>query len=176
MGTEVSRKRNKASCKTGSRLGALEQSPDGRYLFVISDGKITRIDTSNGNQKAISFKAEMDLNAPAERAYIFDHAWRQAREKFYVSTLHGVDWNFYRNAYEQFLPSIDNNYDFAELLSELLGELNASHTGSGYRAQYSDEIRDQTAVLGAFWDESYPVPDSRSWKSLKNLRLIIQKN
>jgi C-terminal processing protease CtpA/Prc len=122
---------------------------------VISDGKITRIDTSNGTQKAIAFKAEMELNAPAERAYMFDHSWRQAREKFYVTDLHGVDWNFYRQAYEPFLSSIDNNYDFAELLSELLGELNASHTGSGYRAQYSDEIRDQTAVFGAFWDEQY---------------------
>lgn len=56
---------------------------------------------------------------------------------------------------QKFLPSIINNYDFAELLSELLGELNASHTGSGYRAQYSDEIRDQSGVLGAFYDENY---------------------
>lgn len=151
-------KETKLLAKLGAGSGALEQSPDGRYLFVISDGKITRIDTSNGTQKAISFKAEMELNAPAERAYMFDHAWRQAREKFYVSNLHGVDWNFYRKEYEQFLPSIDNNHDFAELLSELLGELNASHTGGGYRAQYPDEIRDQTAVLGAFWDETYTGP------------------
>ena len=148
-------KETKLLAKLGAGSGALEQSPDGRYLYVISDGKITRIDTSNGSQKAIAFKAEMELNAPAERAYMFDHSWRQAREKFYVTDLHGVDWNFYRQAYEPFLSSIDNNYDFAELLSELLGELNASHTGSGYRAQYSDEIRDQTAVLGAFWDEQY---------------------
>lgn len=151
-------KETKLLAKLGAGSGALEQSPDGRFLYVISDGKITRIDTSNGSQKAIAFKAEMDLNAPAERAYMFDHAWRQAREKFYVTDLHGVDWNFYRQAYEPFLSSIDNNYDFAELLSELLGELNASHTGSGYRAQYSDEIRDQTAVLGAFWDEQYQGP------------------
>jgi C-terminal processing protease CtpA/Prc len=148
-------KETKLLAKLGAGSGALEQSPDGRFLYVISDGKITRIDTSNGSQKAIGFKAEMELNAPAERAYMFDHSWRQAREKFYVTDLHGVDWNFYRQAYEPFLSSIDNNYDFAELLSELLGELNASHTGSGYRAQYSDEIRDQTAVFGAFWDEQY---------------------
>jgi len=151
-------KETKLLAKLGAGSGALEQSPDGRFLYVISDGKITRIDTSNGGQKSIGFKAEMELNAPAERAYIFDHAWRQAREKFYVSNLHGVDWNFYRQAYEPFLASIDNNFDFAEMLSELLGELNASHTGSGYRAQYSDEIRDQTAVLGAFWDESFTGP------------------
>ena len=30
--------------------------------------------------------------------------------------------------YRRFLPSVANNYDFAELLSELLGELNVSHT------------------------------------------------
>ncbi|MFN5094598.1 MAG: S41 family peptidase, partial [Ignavibacteria bacterium] len=151
-------KETKLLAKLGAGSGALEQSPDGRYLYVISDGKITRIDTSNGTQKGIAFKAEMDLNAPGERAYIFDHAWRQVREKFYVTNLHGVDWDFYRKAYEPFLSSIDNNYDFAEMLSELLGELNASHTGSGYRAQYPDEMRDQTAVLGAFWDETYLGP------------------
>ncbi|MFM8840966.1 MAG: peptidase S41, partial [bacterium] len=112
-------KETKLLAKLGAGSGALEQSPDGRFLYVISDGKITRIDTSNGGQKSIGFKAEMELNAPAERAYIFDHAWRQAREKFYVSNLHGVDWNFYRQAYEPFLSSIDNNFDFAEMLSEL---------------------------------------------------------
>jgi C-terminal processing protease CtpA/Prc len=41
--------------------------------------------------------------------------------------------------------------DFADLLSELLGELNASHTGarSGLGSNYS------TAVLGAFYDEKH---------------------
>lgn len=151
-------KETKLLAKLGAGSGALEQSPDGRYLYVISDGKITRIDTSNGTQKGIAFRAEMELNAPGERAYIFDHAWRQVREKFYVKNLHGVDWDFYRKAYEPFLSSIDNNHDFAEMLSELLGELNASHTGSGYRAQYPDEMRDQTAVLGAFWDEAFQGP------------------
>ena len=169
-------KETKLLAKLGAGSGALEQSPDGRFLYVISDGKITRIDTSNGTQKAIAFKAEMELNAPAERAYMFDHSWRQAREKFYVTDMHGVDWNFYREAYEPFLSSIDNNYDFAELLSELLGELNASHTGSGYRAQYSDEIRDQTAVFGAFWDEQYQGPGIKILEVIAKSPLDHPKN
>ena len=48
---------------------------------------------------------------------------------------------------EAFLPYINNNYDFSEMLSELLGELNVSHTGSGYRASAGD---DKTAELGMF--------------------------
>ena len=51
-----------------------------------------------------------------------------------------------------FLPHINNNYDFAEMLSEMLGELNASHTGARYGAGSSAL---PTAALGVFYDESY---------------------
>ena len=40
----------------------------------------------------------------------------------------------YHEDYAKFLPHINNNYDFQELLSEFLGELNASHTGGRYAA------------------------------------------
>ncbi|MFX5937569.1 hypothetical protein ABTE71_19640, partial [Acinetobacter baumannii] len=77
----------------------------------------------------------MNLDAAGERAYIFDHAWRQVKKKFYDPKLHGVDWELYKKAYARFLPHINNNYDFQELLSEMLGELNASHTGGRYSPQ-----------------------------------------
>ena len=46
---------------------------------------------------------------------------------------------------------INNNYDFAELLSEYLGELNVSHTGSGFRAPAGKNSA-STANLGVFFD------------------------
>ena len=133
--------------------GDLRLDDDGKNLYLLSGGNITRIDTSNGTQKRIGFKASMELNSPAERAYMFEHVWRQAKEKFYVENMNGVDWDFYKKNYEQFLPYIDNNYDFAEMLSEMLGELNASHTGSGYRAPNPEQHA--TASLGAFFDNHY---------------------
>ncbi|MDE6343458.1 MAG: PDZ domain-containing protein, partial [Muribaculaceae bacterium] len=42
--------------------------------------------------------------------------------------------------------------DYAEMLSEILGELNASHTGGRYSAPGASM---RTASLGAFYDESY---------------------
>ena len=47
---------------------------------------------------------------------------------------------------------INNNYDFAELLSEWLGELNVSHTGGRYSAPVS---KVQTANLGLLYDMKY---------------------
>lgn len=87
-----------------------------------------------------------------ERSYMFDHIWRQVNDKFYVSDLHGVDWECYCKTYEKFLPFINNNYDFRDMLSEMLGELNASHTGARY---YNNNPSLKTARLGLFYDMAY---------------------
>lgn len=101
----------------------------------------------------VKFSAELRLDRAAERAYLLDHVWRQTREKLYTADMGGVDWVYYRGVYERFLPYIADNYDFAEMLSEMLGELNVSHTGAGFRP--SDKDADATAALGAFFDETH---------------------
>lgn len=131
----------------------LIQDESGKNLYVLNNGNITRIDTSSGAEKHIGYRAGMELNTPAERAYMFEHVWRQVLKKFYVENLNGVDWNYYKANYARFLPYINNNYDFAEMLSEMLGELNASHTGSGYHPPNPEQ--NATASLGAFFDQSY---------------------
>jgi len=133
--------------------GSMKMDKKGENLFLISGGKILKFSTKDNSKKPISYSAEMILNRTAERDYMFEHVWRQIYQKFYVSDMHGVDWAFYKKEYAKFLPFINNNYDFAEMLSEMLGELNGSHTGSGYR--YSSKNGDKTARLGVFFDESY---------------------
>lgn len=122
-------------------------------LYFSNAGKIMELDIKTGAPKPISFDAEMLHNAALERVYMFNHAWRQVREKFYVEDLHGVDWDLYKKEYAKFLPYITNGFDFAEMLSELLGEINASHTGARYSESTPDG--DQTATLGCYYDESH---------------------
>src|SRR5678816_4574548 len=106
----------------------------------------------------------MVLQATAERQYIFDHAWRQVKKKFYDPKMQGVDWDFYHQQYAKFLPHINNNYDFQELLSEFLGELNASHTGGRFAPQQQNT--DATASLGLLYDETYDSDGSSGWRSI----------
>lgn len=132
---------------------ALELSADGETAFVLANQRISRVGLADGAPKPVAFAAEMSLDTPAERAYLFEHIWRQVQKKFYVEDLHGVDWEFYKTAYARFLPHINNDYDFQEMLSELLGELNASHTGARYRRDAPEG--DVTSSLGLFFDRSY---------------------
>ncbi|TAK36846.1 MAG: peptidase S41 [Saprospiraceae bacterium] len=134
-------------------VGDLILEKDGKYLFVLADGKLSKVAVEDGKKEGISIHGEMVLNEAVERAYLFDHAWRQVTKKFYKTDLQGVNWDFYKNEYSRFLPYINNNYDFAEMLSEMLGELNASHTGGRFRPKV--ENGDETACLGLFFDENY---------------------
>ncbi|MDR0970457.1 MAG: peptidase S41 [Lentimicrobiaceae bacterium] len=142
----------KLLAKLGTGYAQLDSDKNKKNLFMLSNGTISKINTDKGTTKAVEINAEYTYKPEQERDYIFYHAWQQVVDKFYDPEIHGLDWNMYREVYAKFLPHINNNADFAEMLSELLGELNASHTGAGYRASRTG---DQTAVLGMFFDENY---------------------
>ncbi|MGQ0827403.1 MAG: S41 family peptidase [Bacteroidota bacterium] len=152
--TKLREHETKMLVKLGAdRIGAFRIDKDGKNLFVLADGALYKINIDKGDKKEVSFKAEMNLNTSAERAYMFEHAWRVVQKKFYVTDLQKTDWNYYKQVYSKFLPHVNNNRDFAEVLSEMLGELNASHTGGKYSPKTQNT--DETAALGAFYDESF---------------------
>ncbi len=133
--------------------GQLHLNKKGNELFVLSGGKISKVELKKNITKPVPFSAKIELKTDEEKEYLFEHIWRQVKKKFYDKDLHGVDWEFYKKEYKRFLPHINNNYDFAEMLSEMLGELNASHTGARYYS--SSENEDQTASLGIFFDWNF---------------------
>lgn len=122
----------------------------GNTLYI-SSGQLRKVSLPGCSVTNISFAAQVESHPAEERAYVFDHVAGLMRDKFYTKDMHGVDWNFYTEAYRRFLPHISNSYDMAEMLSELLGELNVSHTGARFNS-FSGEA---TANLGAFFDETY---------------------
>ena len=129
----------------------LEADKDFKNLYVYNNG-IKQIDLAKNSQKGIDFEANFNYRPYEERAYIFNHVWQQVKDKFYDPKLHGVDWEGYKKTYAKFLPYINNNYDFRDMLSEMLGELNGSHTGARY---YPDGATLKTAALGLFFDNDY---------------------
>lgn len=132
--------------------GGLIADKEGKNLFVITGSGIKKVALPSGETKAVEFEAPYHRHPSLEREYIYDHAWKQVKDKFYDKNIHGIDWAGYGKNYRQFLPYINNNRDFAVLLSELLGELNASHTGA---RSYGTGGYMTTGELGAYFDENY---------------------
>ena len=131
--------------------GSIVPSPDDKTLYMFSSGSISKINVASNAITPITFSGDYEFKPKAEREYLFEHVWKQVDEKFYDPAIHGIDWAGYRDNYAQFMPYIDNNFDFQDLLSEMLGELNGSHTG----ARYNPGSKTNMGCLGVIYDFDY---------------------
>ena len=155
--TDLRTKETRLLVKLGAESAGMELSADGKALFVGADGRLSKVDPESGKMEPVAIGGEMALDQASEKAYMFDHMWRQIKQKFLVADLYGADWDSYYPIYRKFLPFINNNYDYAEMVSEMLGELNGSHTGCYYSAPRSSS-GEATASLGFFIDYGYAGP------------------
>ena len=133
--------------KTNSDWASLSLDKEGKTLFLLGGRSMQKMEGEK--LKPITYQAEMRLDLAAERDYMFNHVYKQEKQRFYNLNMHGIDWEAMTAAYRKFLPHVNNNYDFQEVLSEYLGELNVSHTGGRYRPGASG---DATANLGLLFD------------------------
>jgi len=135
------------------RDGSMKWDREQKFIFLLADGKIVKIDPVNAKQESINTNTEVMIDLAKERQSMFEHVWRRTAETFYTAGMHGASWKELKEPYERYLAGIDNNYDFAEMLNELLGELNVSHTGASYSNTRKDGA--VTASLGVLYDQTY---------------------
>ena len=146
--------------------GSMVWDKDQKNIFLNADGRIFKIDVATGKQESIGTNGDMNLDVAAERAFMFEHIWRRTKKTFYTDTFHGVNWDSYKADYQAYLPYIGNNYEFSEMLSEMLGELNVSHSGASYVG--GGLGGDATAALGVFYDWNYGGPGVRVEEVVKD--------
>ena len=145
------RKKDVKLANKGVGYASFEMDKDGKNIFLLG-GRMQKMDAASGKLTPITYTANLEMDLVAEREAMFNHVYQQQKKRFYNVNMHGVDWDAMTAAYRKFLPHISNNYDYAELLSEWLGELNVSHTGGRYRPAPSGYA---TANLGLLYDWSY---------------------
>lgn len=127
--------------------------PEKRDLYFFDPEGIVSFNLETGEYGMLPFEAEVAYDFRGEVNYIFNHVWRLTSTKFYDPEMHGVDWEKYKDEYSKYLPHIHTWEDFTEMLSEMVGELNASHTGA--RLHATPPCADRTASLGIYYDHSH---------------------
>jgi Tol biopolymer transport system component/C-terminal processing protease CtpA/Prc len=151
--TNLRTKETKMELPLDASSASMKWDKEMKSLFLLADGKIYKINPEGWKKEVVAINGEMTLDIGAERKQEFRHVWRRTKEMFYISTFHGAPWDQLKTEYEKFLPYIGTGFEFSELLSEMLGELNVSHSGSRYNITTSGD--DNTASLGIFMDWNY---------------------
>ncbi|WP_429070309.1 S41 family peptidase [Aeromonas dhakensis] len=134
----------------GPALASLNQ--DASLAILVREGEIALIDTRSGEASSHPFTLLITASWQDRMTAAFDQITRLTRDEFYRADMNGVDWDGYVAAYRRLLPGISNERDFGNLLAELAGELNVSHTW-GSVPDSSQRMPDDTASLGGYWRE-----------------------
>ncbi len=127
-------------------------TPDLKNMLIAKGKKIQVIPLPSS---AVKLSKPIDIsglkvwvNKHEEWAQIYKEAWRQMRDFFYDSNMHGLDWQKMYDKYAILVPYVNNRNDLNYLIGELIGELNIGHayTGGGDRTMPK---RYKTGLLGA---------------------------
>ena len=151
--TNLRTKETKMLVPLNANFARMHWDKDAKNIFLLSDGRIVKLDPATAKQDPVNINGDMNLNVAAERAFMFDHVYRKTRNTFYTAGYHGAKWDDLKKDYDKYISHIGNNHEFSEMLSELLGELNVSHSGASFFGSMPNA--DATASLGIFYDQQY---------------------
>lgn len=110
-----------AAARGGSGSGR-SGSPTGGSSEAASGG--------GGSGKRVNFTVGFEIDKPAEWKEMFGDAWRTMKYRFYDPKLHGIDWDAARAKYEPIVAHVADRQELINVINEMIGELNASHTGA----------------------------------------------
>jgi tricorn protease len=117
-----------------------------------------------GAPATINFTAKLTVRRDEEQLEMFDQAWRLLSDTFYDAKHHGSDWKTVREKYRGLVKHVSMKEDLYNLVSLMLGELNASHLGISGPLRVPEEV---TADLGLIFDETYKGPGLKIAEILK---------
>lgn len=108
-------------------------------------GESSAAAASTGGGRRVSFTVTLTIDKPAEWQQMFADAWRTMKYRFYDPQLHGIDWLAARARYEPIVAHVADRQELMNLINEMIGELNASHTGAS--ASRSRDSSDAAATV-----------------------------
>jgi tricorn protease len=77
----------------------------------------------------INFTARVEVDHQNEWKQVFNESWRVMKNRFYDAQMHGVDWAKIKSVYEPLMEYVADQEEMHNIVSQMIGELNASHTG-----------------------------------------------
>ncbi len=113
----------------GAETGGVDfVQADGKY-FILTRGGIAKLNLDGNKLDPVSISFTFRRNLAGEFNQMFEEAWAQMEENFYDETFRGLNWTKIKERYMSYLPYVNSRQDIRVLLTDMLGELNSSHTG-----------------------------------------------
>jgi tricorn protease len=124
-----------------------------KTLYYLDKFTLKSYDTSSGKKSEYGITMDYKYDVHELNKRVFEQAWGLFADNFYDPNMHGQNWH---QLYEEYRPYVDKARDINEvagIIDEMVGDLNASHTGF-YPREEKPRIYKAAANLGVVFDYS----------------------
>ncbi|HPM01252.1 MAG TPA: PDZ domain-containing protein, partial [Candidatus Cloacimonadota bacterium] len=152
-------------------IDAYELSPDQKSIYYLSGKNISKLAISSKKSDQLNFKHRYQYDRVKLNKSIMEQVWAAFGNNFYDKNMHNQDWEKLYQRFSAYSDNLITTGMLSSVVEELIGEVNASHTGfyvrnDDYRA--SKEIA-YTGMIPDFSDR--PAKGIRVAKVYRNSAL-----
>ena len=147
---------DKEVMQINSDNNGLSLTEDNKTVFYISGSNLYSCGVGSKNAEMLTFKHQYEYNTVLLNKSVFEQVWASFGNNFYDSKMHNKDWNEMFDRFSKYSQYMLNTDILSSVVNELIGELNASHTGFYPRSESRYRFK-SSALLGLEYDYSKPL-------------------
>ena len=128
----------------------------GETLYYLDNFALKSYDLSGGKKSDIPISMDYEYDVQKLNGRVFEQAWGLFADNFYDPNFHGQNWQELYDKYRPYVDKARNIDDVGGIIDEMIGDLNASHTGFYPRTDEAGYYK-SIARIGVDFDYSEPL-------------------
>jgi len=120
-------------------------------LYYIHQNRLRKLDLKTKKAELIDFTYEYTYDKTRLNEVVFQQAWGVFGQTFYDPTMHNTDWNAQYSTFAPFAKKTHSPDNLTLIMEEMIGRVNASHTGFYPRSDEQNKYL-QRANVGIWFD------------------------
>lgn len=98
-------------------------------LYYQDQETLKSFNTAGSKKQEIKIEVDYSYDTLELNKRVFEQAWGAFGDNFYDPDMHGTDWNAMYNKFRPYADKARNISDIGTIIDEMIGDVNASHTG-----------------------------------------------
>ncbi|MCK9308967.1 MAG: S41 family peptidase [Candidatus Cloacimonetes bacterium] len=129
-----------------------------KTIYYLEGSKLKSYNMSSSARKEIVGELDYQYDKTVLNSRVFEQVWGAFGDNFYDPDMHGKNWNQQYQLYRPYVDKARSIDDVATIIDEMIGDVNASHTGF-YPRQEESRFYNPLAYIGAEWDYQSLTPE-----------------
>jgi C-terminal processing protease CtpA/Prc/Tol biopolymer transport system component len=126
-------------------------------IYYLDSNKLKSYNIGTSAKKEVGNEFDYQIDKAVLNTRVFEQAWGAFGENFYDPDMHGKNWKEVYDLYRPYVDKARSIQDIAEIVNEMIGDVNASHTGF-YPRQDTPRNSQPSAYIGAEFDYEQVLP------------------